>query len=106
METQWASQVAQVVKNLPASIGDARDVGSILALGTSLGGGHGNPLQYSLSGKVHEQRSLAGYSPWGHTESDMTEHAYATPEEQYELFLYTSHLIKITICYTGVCGKL
>ena len=95
-----------MVKNLPASIGDARDVGLILGLGTSLGGGHGNPLQYSLSGKVHGQRSLAGYSPWGHTESDMTEHAYATLEEQYGLFLYTSHLIKIIICHTGVCGKL
>ena len=33
-----------VVKNLPA---DARDMGSILALGRSLGGGNGNPLQYS-----------------------------------------------------------
>ena len=26
-----------------------------------------------LSGKSHGQRSLAGYSPWGCTESDMTE---------------------------------
>ena len=24
-------------------------------------------------GKFHGQRSLAGYSPWGHKESDMTE---------------------------------
>ena len=28
-----------------------------------------------LSGKLHEQRSLAGYIPWGYKESDMTEHA-------------------------------
>ena len=35
------------VKNLPASGGDARDKGSILHLGRSPGGGHGNPLQYS-----------------------------------------------------------
>ena len=27
----------------------------------------------SLPGKSHGQRSLVGYSPWGHTESDMTE---------------------------------
>ena len=27
-----------------------------------------------LAGKVHGQRSLAGYSPWGQKESDMTEH--------------------------------
>ena len=26
-----------------------------------------------LPGKFHEQRSLVGYSPWGHKESDMTE---------------------------------
>ena len=26
-----------------------------------------------LLGKSHGQRSLVGYSPWGHTESDMTE---------------------------------
>ena len=26
-----------------------------------------------LPGKFHGQRSLAGYSPWGHEESDMTE---------------------------------
>ena len=25
-----------------------------------------------LPGKSHEQRSLAGYSPWGHKESDTT----------------------------------
>ena len=28
----------------------------------------------SLLGKSHGQRSLAGYSPWGHKESDTTEH--------------------------------
>ena len=26
-----------------------------------------------LAGKSHGQRSLAGYSPWGHKESDTTE---------------------------------
>ena len=42
-----ASQVALVVKNLPASAGDVSDVSSILGLGRSPGGGLGNPLQYS-----------------------------------------------------------
>ena len=42
-----ASQVAQVVKNSLANTGDLRDLGSILGLGRSPGGGHGNPLQYS-----------------------------------------------------------
>ena len=29
-----------------------------------------------LSGEFHGQRSLAGYSPWGLKESDMTEHTH------------------------------
>ena len=36
-----------VVKNLPANAGDLGDMGSIPGLGRSLGGGHGNPFQYS-----------------------------------------------------------
>ena len=42
-----ASQVALVVKNLPASSGDVRDVGSIPESGRSPGDGNGDPLQYS-----------------------------------------------------------
>ena len=41
--------------------------------GRSPGGGHCNPLQYSCLENSHGHRSLAGYSPWGRTESDMTE---------------------------------
>ena len=48
------------------------DPGSIPGLGRSPGGEHGNPLKYSLE-NPHGQRSLAGYSPWGHKESDRTE---------------------------------
>ena len=43
----WASQVVLVVKNLPASAGDIKDLGSIPVWGRSPGGGRGNPLQYS-----------------------------------------------------------
>ena len=51
-----------------------KDTGSIPASGRSPGGGHGNPLQYScLENPMDRERSLASYSPWGHTESDMTE---------------------------------
>ena len=39
----WASQVAPVVKHLPAR-GLLRDMGSIPGSGRSPGGGHGNPL--------------------------------------------------------------
>ena len=37
-----------VVKNLPASAGGIRDVGSIPGLGRSPGRGHDNPLQYTF----------------------------------------------------------
>ena len=43
----WASQVAQVVKHLPASAEDARDVSSIPWLERSPGVGNGYRLQYS-----------------------------------------------------------
>ena len=36
-----------MVKNLSANAGDSRDVGSIPELGGTLGGGNGNPIQYS-----------------------------------------------------------
>ena len=39
-----ASQVALVVKNLPANTGDIRETGSIPESGRSPGGGCGNPL--------------------------------------------------------------
>ena len=42
-----ASQVAPMVKNLPANAGDARDTGSVPGLGRSPGVGNDNPLQYS-----------------------------------------------------------
>ena len=41
------SLLVLVVKSLPASTGDIRDMGSIPRLGSSPEGGHGNPLQYS-----------------------------------------------------------
>ena len=42
-----ASQVVLVVKNLPASAGHIRDVGSVPGLGRFSGEGNGNSLQYS-----------------------------------------------------------
>ena len=36
-----------MVKNPPVNAGDVRDISSIPGSGRSLGGGHGNPLQYS-----------------------------------------------------------
>ena len=39
-----------VVKNLPATAGDAEDLGSIPGSGRSSEGGNGNALQYSCLG--------------------------------------------------------
>ena len=47
-----ASQVALVVKNLPVSAGDLRDVGSIPRSGRSPGGGYGRSLQYILAWRI------------------------------------------------------
>ena len=48
---------------------NAGDQGSISGLGRFSGEGNGNPLHYSC---LKNQRSLAGYSPWGGKKSDMT----------------------------------
>ena len=48
------------------------DLGLIPGLGRSLGGGHGNPLQYSCLENPHGQRSLVGYHAWGLKELDTT----------------------------------
>ena len=62
----WASLMAQLVKNLPA-VWETR----VQSLGWE------DPLEKvrlhtPVPGEFHGQRSLAGYSPWGHKESDMT----------------------------------
>ena len=67
------SQVVLVVKNPPANAGDMRNLDLIPGLGRSPGGGHGNSLQYSCLENPHGERSLVGYSPWGHKELGMTE---------------------------------
>ena len=51
------------VKNMPAKVGDSD---SIPGSGRATEERNGNPLPVFLSGKSHGQRSLAGYSPWGH----------------------------------------
>ena len=61
--------MAQIIKNLPAMLETW-----VQSLGWK------DPLEKGkattpvfLSGESHGQRSLAGYSPWGHKESDTTE---------------------------------
>ena len=67
-----ASQVALVVKNPLANAGDVRGTSLIPDLGRSLGGRHGNPLQYSCLEKPMDRGAW-----WAIVhriaESDMTE---------------------------------
>ena len=70
-----ASQVALVVKNLPANAGDVRRRESDPWVGKIPWRRKWLPTPVLLPGKSHGQRSLAGYGPWGHKESETTETA-------------------------------
>ena len=66
------TQVALVVKKLPATAGDIRDLGSIPGSGRPPGEGHANPFQYSCL------KNLTDRGAWQAivhrvTELDMTE---------------------------------
>ena len=68
---QWASQVTQAVRNLPAlqetwirSLGQEDPLEKEMATHSGI-----------LAAESHGQRSLVGCSPWGCRESDATEHA-------------------------------
>ena len=56
-----------------ANSGDIRDGGSIPELGSSPWRRKWQPTPVFLLGESHGQRSLEGYSPWGHKVSHMTE---------------------------------
>ena len=69
LQYPWASLVAQMVKHLPAMWET-----QVQSLGWE------DPLEKEMAthpvplpGKSHGQRSLVGYSPWGHKELDTTE---------------------------------
>ena len=103
------------------------DLGLILGLGRSSGGGHGNSLQYSLLENPYGQRdslSLVGYSPWGWIESHTTEWLSAAQPRVCSAFTFTrfsifskvvvsilfppavstktSHLVKHNFCHSDV----
>ena len=60
------------------SVCNAGDADSIPRLGRFPWGRKWQPTLVFLPGESHGQRSWAGYSPWGHKESDMTEHAHTS----------------------------
>ena len=62
-----------MVKNPPANAGDVRDKGLIWVRKIPWRR-KWQPTSVFLPGESHGQRSLVGYSPWGHKELDTTEH--------------------------------
>ena len=79
-----------VVKNPPVNAGDGRDASLISGSGISPEqevATHSTPG--FLPGKFHGQRSLAGYSPRGHKESDTTKqlHFFSSPKLFFCLLL-------------------
>ena len=67
-----ASQVAVVLKNMPANVGDIRDAGSIPGLGRSPAGGDGNLFEYSCL-ENPKDRGVWRATVHSIAESDMTE---------------------------------
>ena len=65
----WGFPNGSEGKGSACSVGD---LGLILGFGRFPGGEHGNPLQHSCLENPRGLRSLVGYSPWGHKESDTT----------------------------------
>ena len=55
------------------------------------------PTPVSLPGKLHGQRRLVGYSPWGHKELDMTEHAH------HATTTITSDVEHLFMCCLAIC---
>ena len=65
LQYSWASLVAQMVKNLPTMLKTWVEKIPWRR--------EWQPTPVFLPGDPHGQRSLGGYSPWGHKESDTTE---------------------------------
>ena len=66
----WSFPGGSESKESDCNAGDTRDPGSVPGSGVN---GNGNPTPVFLPEKSRGQRSLVGYSPWNHKESDTTE---------------------------------
>ena len=97
----WGFPCGSAGKESICNAGASEDVGLIPGLGRSPGGGLGNPLQYSCLENLCGQGSLAGYSPQGCKESDMTEE---TQHTRTYVQMYTDICVCIYIyTHTHIC---
>ena len=87
-----------MVKNLPATAGATGDVDLIPGLGKSLGGGNGDPFQYSCLGESHGQRSLTDYTQYGQKELDKTE----LLDTDTHIQILTKILMTSLVCITDI----
>ena len=92
--------MAQLVKNLSANVGDARDEVSILGSGRSPGLGNVDPLQYSRLEKSHGQRILERYSQ-GVAKSQTWLSARAHIYIHKEIYISKLHRQKTSVLKTG-----
>ena len=82
---------ATVVNKLPANAGDTRHAGWIPLSGKIPWRRKWQNTPVFQPGKFHGQRNLGGYSPWGQTESNMTEHAFM----HYIIIFYSGTIFKL-----------
>ena len=73
-----------MVKNQPANAGDIRDAGSIPGSGRSLGGGNGNPLQYSCLENPMDRGT------WWATVHVVVSHVHGDTIEHAHTYIHTS----------------
>ena len=79
------------VKNPSIKARDIREVGLIPELGGSVGGGHGNPLQYSCLESLMDRGAWWPTVRGGRKESDRTEETNV-PMHKHDLFFSLSVL--------------
>ena len=88
-----------VVKNLPAEAGDLRDMSLIPGSGRFPWRRKWQLTPVLLPGEFHGQRSLAGYSPWGHRVGhDCVTNFCFHPNTKGKMFTFLFSLLFFTIC--------
>ena len=95
LKNSWQNQLTMIENHRDDSVGkesackarDTGDTGSITGSERAPGGEKRQPTPLLLPGKSHGQRSLAGYSPWGCKESDLTEQLSTHEETKKNLKL-------------------
>ena len=86
-----------MVRNPPANAGECRRRGFDPWLGNIPGRRMWQPTPVFSPGESHGQRSLVGYSPWGHTRVG---HDLVTKQQHVYIYIYIyTHIYIHTIIY-------